>query len=128
MTSVVSADPGAAGPAAGQGQLTVKESAVVKTAAFVAEHLDYVSATHRVGFPGFTGVRKRPKVEVDLSGGVAGITVHLALPYPAPLREITEDARERMSSEVHRLTGISVQWVDIRITALQVGTTERRLV
>lgn len=112
------------------GRLTVKEAAVEKTAAYLAEQLEGVSATNRLSLPGFnsgTGERKRPKVDVEISGNIAGITVHLALPYPAPLRDLTEKARTHITTEVQRLTGVSVSWVDVRITQLHVSSAERTL-
>lgn len=103
---------------------------MAKTAAYIVEQLGTVSATDRVTLPGLNagaGERRRAKVDVEISGDVAGITVHLALPYPAPLRELTRQARIRVSDEVRRLTGVPVSWVDIRIMQLHVSPVERTL-
>lgn len=103
---------------------------MVKTAAYIVEQLGTVSATDRMVLPGLktgAGERRRTKIDVEISGDVAGITVHLALPYPAPLRELTRQVRTRVSEEVPRLTGIPVSWVDIRIMQLHVAPGERTL-
>lgn len=112
------------------GRLTVKEAAVEKTASYIAEQLDGISATNMLSLPGLNsgaGDRKRPKVDVEISGNIAGITVQLALPYPAPMRDLTERARTQITTEVQRLTGVSVSWVDVRITQLHVSSAERTL-
>ncbi|GAA1152918.1 Asp23/Gls24 family envelope stress response protein [Nesterenkonia sandarakina] len=117
-------------PAETRGRLTVKDAAVEHTAAYIAGQLSGVSATDRFTIAGIgigPGNRPRPKTEVEITGGIANITVHLALPYPAPLEKLTDDARRHISDEVTRLTGVSVGWVDVRIDQLLVGTGERTL-
>ncbi|MGJ9373340.1 hypothetical protein [Nesterenkonia sp. CF4.4] len=113
-----------------RGRLIVKDAAVQKTAAHIAGQLNSVSATERMTFAGIglgSTPRARPKTDVEITGGVANITVHLALPYPAPLEKLTDDARRHIGDEVTRLTGVSVGWVDVRIDQLLVGTGERTL-
>ena len=113
-----------------RGRLIVKDAAVQKTAAHIAAQLSSVSATERMTFAGIglgSTPRARPKTVVEITGGVANITVHLALPYPAPLEKLSDDARRRIGTEVTRLTGVSVGWVDVRIDQLLVGTGERTL-
>lgn len=68
-----------------------------------------------------------PAPDVQMNGGVANITVHLALPYPAPLEKLTDRARNHIRVEVQRLTGVTVGWVDVRVDQLLVGTEERTL-
>lgn len=113
-----------------RGRLVIKDAAVQNTAAHVAGQLSGVSATDRFTIAGVglgSGARPRPKTEVEMNGGVANITVHLALPYPAPLEKLTDHARNHIRSEVQRLTGVSVGWVDVRVDQLLVGTAERTL-
>ncbi|MBE1515732.1 Asp23/Gls24 family envelope stress response protein [Nesterenkonia halotolerans] len=111
-----------------RGRLIIKDAAVEKTAAHVAGELSGVSATDRLTFAGLgTGSRVRPKTAVQMNGGIANITVHLALPYPAPLEKLTDRARNHIRVEVQRLTGVTVGWVDVRVDQLLVGTEERTL-
>lgn len=107
------------------GRLIVREAVVEKVAAETARTLPSVSAAGRSLIPMLSSAPQRPKVEVSLSGSVASLKVHLALPFPAPIREITEQARERLRSEVERLTGVAVRYVDIRIADLQVDEDRR---
>lgn len=106
------------------GRLTVRETVVEKVAAESARSLPAVSAVGGALLPRMTGSPKRPKVEVTLSGSVASLRVHLALPFPAPIRDITEHVREHLRHEVHRLTGVTVHYVDITVGGLEVGEGE----
>lgn len=117
-------------PTEARGRLVVRDAAVQNTAAYLASQLSGVSATDRFTIAGIgigPGNRPRPKTEVEITGGIANITVHLALPYPAPLENLTDDARRHISAEVQRLTGVNVGWVDVHIDQLLVGTGERTL-
>lgn len=102
------------------GRLIVRETVVEKVAAETARTLPSVSAAGRSLIPLMSSAPQRPKAEVSLSGSVASLKVHLALPFPAPIRDITEQARERLRSEVQRLTGVTVRYVDISIARLNV--------
>ncbi|GAA1179080.1 MULTISPECIES: Asp23/Gls24 family envelope stress response protein [Nesterenkonia] len=123
-------------PAGVGGSLVIHESVVAKSAAQAASELPEVWAAGR----GPLGLRRvdrntRPRVEATLSGGTAALEVRLALPYPVPVREVTESARRHLSDRVELLTGIPVRRVDLQIERMgspgrlgsRDGTEGRRL-
>ncbi len=61
----------------------------------------------------------RPKTSVELMGNVAVLTIEVAMPYPAPLRQAAGRLRRRIVSRVTELTGVQVRQVDIRILWLK---------
>lgn len=63
----------------------------------------------------------RPKVSVQLSGNMATLSVEVGMLYPVPLRQATEDLRQRIRTRVTELTGVEVRHVDIKVSWL---TTE----
>ncbi len=63
----------------------------------------------------------RPKTSVELTGNVAALTIEVAMPYPAPLRQAAGHLRQRIMARVTELTGVEVRQVDIRILWLKSG-------
>ncbi len=61
----------------------------------------------------------RPKTTVELTGNVAVLTIEVAMPYPAPLRQAAGRLRQRIMARVTELTGVEVKQVDIRILWLK---------
>jgi uncharacterized alkaline shock family protein YloU len=51
-------------------------------------------------------------------GGEVDVTLDVALHYPSPVRELTDDMRRRVTDEVHRITGYRVRSVRITVSAL----------
>lgn len=54
-------------------------------------------------------------MDVALSGRSCTLAVQLGLAYPTPIAEATEHVRTTLSSEVERLTGVTVRQVDIGV-------------
>ncbi|GAB3192639.1 Asp23/Gls24 family envelope stress response protein [Nesterenkonia suensis] len=98
------------------GSLVVHESVVEKSAAQAASELPEVWAAGRgpLGL-GRVDRRTRPQVEATLSGGTVALEVRLALPYPIPVREVTESARRHLKQRVETLTGLPVRRIDLQI-------------
>lgn len=57
--------------------------------------------------------------KIDGFGGDVDITLDVALRYPSPVRELTDDMRRRVTDEVHRITGYRVRSVRITVSALR---------
>lgn len=106
------------------GRLVVHEAVVEKSAAQAASELPEVWAAGR----GPLGLRRvdrntRPQVEATLAGGTVSLAVRLALPYPTPVREVTEAARRHLRERVETLTGLRVRLVDLQIERM--GSSRR---
>lgn len=56
--------------------------------------------------------------KIDGFGGEVDVTLDVALRYPSPVRELTDDMRQRVTDEVHRITGYRVRSVRITVSAL----------
>ncbi|MDN3480669.1 Asp23/Gls24 family envelope stress response protein [Arthrobacter sp. APC 3897] len=61
----------------------------------------------------------RPDAKVELAGNVASLKVEVGLPYPVPLRQATNQLRDRISSRVSEMTGVEVRQVDVTISWLR---------
>lgn len=61
----------------------------------------------------------RPQADVELAGNVASLKVEVGLPYPAPLRQLADQLRDRMSGRITELTGVEVHQVDVTISWLR---------
>lgn len=61
----------------------------------------------------------RPDAKVELAGNVASLKVEVGLPYPVPLRQATDQLRDRISSRVSEMTGVEVRQVDVTISWLR---------
>ena len=60
----------------------------------------------------------RPKVQVELAVDSADLHLQLGVTYPGSIRQTTQRVRERVTTRVQELTGISVHRVDIDVTFL----------
>jgi len=56
--------------------------------------------------------------KIDGFGDEVDITLDVALRYPSPVRELTDDLRRRVTDEVHGITGYRVRSVRIAVSAL----------
>ena len=61
----------------------------------------------------------RPQADVELAGNVASLKVEVGLPYPAPLRQLADQLRDRMSGRITELTGVEVRQVDVTVSWLR---------
>lgn len=63
--------------------------------------------------------------KVDGEGGTVDVALELALRYPSPIRELTDQVRRHVTDEVHRITGYRVRSVRITVAALLPETHPR---
>nr|WP_245652990.1 Asp23/Gls24 family envelope stress response protein [Herbidospora sakaeratensis] len=61
---------------------------------------------------------EQPQVTASVSGAVAAVRLGIAVRYPAPVRQVAAEARERLMSRVRDLTGIAVENVDVDVVRL----------
>ncbi|TSI12676.1 Asp23/Gls24 family envelope stress response protein [Brevibacterium aurantiacum] len=103
------------------GTLTIADKVVEKTASQILKGLPGVGGTTS-GFLGIganSSLENRPSVDVTLSGRSCTLAVQLGLSYPSSITEATETVRERLSTEVEHLTGVTVRQVDIAVRWLK---------
>ncbi|GAA1451619.1 putative alkaline shock family protein YloU [Nesterenkonia lacusekhoensis] len=99
-----------------RGSLVVHEAVVLKSAAQAASEIPDVRASGRGPLGLWRADRTtRPQVGATLSGGTVALEVRLALPYPVPVRELTETARRHLRERAEALTGLRVRLVDLQV-------------
>ncbi|RZS43636.1 putative alkaline shock family protein YloU [Herbihabitans rhizosphaerae] len=104
-------------PPEDRGKLRIDHTVVRKIAQYAADRV-----------PGTTTVAKKvaglglgeqgSAVRVGGDGNDVDLHIELALHYPAPVREVVEDVRARVTEDVRRLTSYQVRSVDVTISAL----------
>ncbi len=114
------ADPAEAGTAAsepgGRGQLTVRERVVeqisVRAATQVPGTIAHATAMDKVTRSAV------PRADVALAAGHVHATVHIAVAWPHPAASTAARVREEVASQLHALTGLIVDGVDVSIDAV----------
>lgn len=105
---------------ADRGQLVIDHKVVEKIARQAASEVATTGGTTG-GFLGLgsrTDLSALPKADVELSGQTASIDLSIAVAYPTPLRQATEQVRQHVMDRVAELVGVDVTRVDITVTAL----------
>jgi uncharacterized alkaline shock family protein YloU len=113
------------GPASpgSRGRLVLAERVVEKIAAQCASEIAEVGGSSR-GFLGLGRQRDpsaRPKVSVELTGGIATLSLELGIRYPASIAATTQRLREELRRRVTELAGVRVRQIDIRVGYLHAG-------
>lgn len=104
-----------------RGHLILSDRAFTRIAAQCAAEIPSVGGKSG----GFLGIGRqenfdsRPKVTVELTGGIASLSVEVGLRYPTPVTEVTESLRSQLRTRVSELTGVEVRQIDIRVGYLQ---------
>ncbi|MEA5363002.1 Asp23/Gls24 family envelope stress response protein [Amycolatopsis sp., V23-08] len=114
-----------------RGTLTIADSAVERIAAHAVTEVDGVggAATRVLGVAvGGETLDRSAKVTATVTGGTATLAVRLSVGYPQSVRKTTETTRDHLTRRVGDLTGLSVERVDITVTALHTETAETRRV
>lgn len=111
-----------------RGETVMAKQVIEKIAAQVA--LDETAAGgFSGGFLGLgskTDLSARPKTSVQVTGNFAALKIEVALPYPAPLRQASEQLRRTLMERVHQLTGLEIKQVDVRIATLAGRDSSRK--
>lgn len=106
---------------ADRGRTTIADRVVSKIAARAAAEVERTGGASRrmlgitVGRPPETSP---PRVEVQLDGEVALVRVAMSVAWPAPVRQVAQQVRDRVSAQVRAQTGLDVAEVDVAVTAL----------
>jgi uncharacterized alkaline shock family protein YloU len=104
-----------------RGSLIIADRVVEKVAAHAIG-----GAAHATGAPrrvlgvsvGSVSDDTRARVNADVDGDVANVTVDLTVEWPTPVRGVVEDVRRRIRDDVFRITGVTVQQVDIEVVSM----------
>ena len=104
-------------PIEDRGILEVHPSVVRKVAERVADLTPgTLRATRRIA--GIDAGEQGASAKVGGFGGDVDVTLDVALRYPSPVRELTDELRRRVTEEVHRITGYRVRSVRVKVSAL----------
>jgi len=133
VTAVTEAAPA---PLAGRtelGRISIADGVVTKIAArAAAENPDAGAATARVlgravpgAIPGVRGtdLDSLPKTTVDVDGSKAYVSLEIAVRWPAPVAEVTEQVRRHVRERIRELAGLEVEEVHIIVADLATDIT-----
>lgn len=121
MTAPAGAAGGTAGPSSDpgtRGSMTIADRAVEKIAAVAAGEVERASGIPRrllgttFGRPTAT-TRPRASAKVDVT--TVSLKVSVSVEYPAPVRDVAAEVRERVARRVYELTGLKVTEIDITV-------------
>lgn len=100
-----------------RGSLEVHPTVVRKVAERAADSTPgVVKAPRKIA--GLGAGEQGASAKIDGFGGEVDVTLDVALRYPSSVRELTDDMRQRVTDEVHRITGYRVRSVRITVSAL----------
>ena len=104
-----------------RGSTVMARKVLEKIAGQIAKDETYAGGSSG-GFLGI-GVRAdlaaRPQAHVELAGHIASLKVEVGLAYPVPLRQTTDQLRDRVSRRIMELTGVEVRQVDVTVSWLR---------
>lgn len=100
-------------PPAVRGRLVVAERVVVNVARLATRE---VSGTVVTGGSRFG--HGLPRVHADVAGGRTRVSVQVAVAWPYRLVEISAQVRDLVAERVHRLTGLTVDGVEVIVDAV----------
>lgn len=107
-------------PPAYRGSLRIGERVVEKIAARAAREATGAAAPD-------TKLRD-PKAGVKLRDDHATVRLDLDVPYPGPVKDVAGAVRQRVRSDVERLTGMPVVRIDVVVARMtRVGKGRRRV-
>ncbi|MBA3524196.1 MAG: Asp23/Gls24 family envelope stress response protein [Geodermatophilaceae bacterium] len=116
--------------AGGAGRLRIADRVIEKIAGQAAREVDRAGGAGRrvLGVAVGSGDTAPPRVQARMHGDVATVSIDLSVAWPAPLREVTVQVRQRVTERLAELAGVRQAQVDIRVIALVADTpTERRV-
>ncbi|WP_020658056.1 Asp23/Gls24 family envelope stress response protein [Amycolatopsis benzoatilytica] len=100
-----------------RGSLSIAQTVVRKVAQHAADQVPgTVPAERRVA--GVSTGTSGTSAKVGGSDNDVDLSLDLALRYPAPVREVTGQVRDRVVEEVERITSYHVRSVAVTVTAL----------
>lgn len=117
--SLARSDPG------GPGRTIIADRVVERIAAQAVAEVDRATGVARqiLGVAlSSTDEHTRARVSADVDGGIVSVRVVLAVIWPNPVRAVTRQVREHVTTRVQELTGLRVADVDVRVSELLTTT------
>ena len=108
------------GDVGSRGQTVLANMVIEKIASQVASDESFAGGSSGgfLGIGAHADLTARPKASVELTGNLATVSVEVGMLYPVPLRQATENLRQRIRTRVTELTGVEVRQVDIKVSWL----------
>lgn len=130
MTGPEPAEPGTASPvpAESRGRTEIAERVPERIATRVITEADRAGGVARrlLGVPlGHGGVAAAPRVHARIDGQLVTLQMTVSVAYPAPVRMVVRQLRERVIARVGALTGLRVGLVDVDVTSLVTAPRNR---
>jgi uncharacterized alkaline shock family protein YloU len=121
--------PAALAPPDQRGRLVIAKRVIEKIAAQAVTEVPGTGPARRISALGqVIDSAGRAKVDAQLDGAKAWLSVEVGLSYPTPLRAGADELRAHLTRRVEQLSGIAVRRLDIRVTWLsQVETLPKKL-
>lgn len=116
---VADSDPG------GPGRTLIADRVVERIAAQAVAEVDRATGVARqlLGVAlGSTDENTRARVSATVDGGIVSVRVVLAVTWPSPVRAVTRQVREHVTTRVQELTGLRVADVDVEVSELLTAT------
>jgi uncharacterized alkaline shock family protein YloU len=104
-----------------RGSLTIADRVVEKVAAQAVRSVPHASGAPRrvLGLNiGDTSDDSIARVDADVDAGVADLAVNLTVEWPTPVRQVVDAVRRAVRDDVRRITGVTVQQIDIDVVSL----------
>lgn len=114
-----------------RGALELRERAVARLVVAAASEVHDVAApvSRVLGQAlGSADLDGRVKADVTVAGDVATVRVSLSVRWPAPIAEVADAVRTRVTERLSELAGLRVSHVDVQVTALPTDRRSRRRV
>jgi uncharacterized alkaline shock family protein YloU len=129
-SDVGSASSGLGDPA-DRGRLTVADRVVERVAGYAVTLVEGASAApRRMLGVAVGGARPDQEASVDarVDGSTATVDASVAIGWPASVRAVTAQLRQRVREDVERMTGVRVAHIDIDVVSLRVPSAQPRRV
>lgn len=115
-----------AGSATGRGRTTIADKVIERIAARAALEVPAV-VRHNTGPEMLSAVTSNlPRVSAETAGDRLGVELTVALDWAASAHEAAADVRRHVGEQLERLTGKTVDRVDVTVAALVTGSAAGR--
>lgn len=122
--------PTTSGLVTGRGETTIAPSVVATVAQRAAREVDGVEVVSTGGLRGVIESLRPDRstgARADVASRQTAVDLTLAVSWPRPVRQVTDEVRRHVRARVQELTGYEVTDVDISVDALPAPSRPRRV-